>query len=460
MLFSSNPQPKRDIFKELQERRQQSAAQKSERMTQKEQEKLMSMSNDKTHADEAAIVITGILYLVVAFLTYLSYHYYLKIFSETFDPIAAVIFAIGLPIAVEVATVYLGQKVLKAIFFNWYRESGAHLGYWLINGLICAGFFLWSFHISTRGITELARDNATAKNKPAALNEQIKAATLDIDAQIAAITANNGDAGSMKTRSGKINYSGRAIIQNNSATLSSLQEQRKSITEQTIKTYNTDTVDVSVKVNGWVNFIQRFGGFGELIKFFLMLAIAFFQKMLFEINVADASETAAKLNKSPLDATEMKPPVNGSKIYNSAPIGFNRPNMNAHGNIIPLHERQNTVSQSQATVSQQPQSMAVIGSDEVLKNLRTVIQREMPGFSNHQAKPESVHRRITEALDKVYDMMCAPGFTPSRTVSIDVWKYLHEAFTLLNQRGWPYDKSIRFLDRLQSTIEQTAKETA
>lgn len=447
MSNQGQSQPQRDIFKELQERRRQNAAQKSEQMTQKEQEMLMRISNDKTHADEAAILIKAILYLVVAFLAYLSYHYYLEVFSETFDPIAAAVFAIGLPIAVEAATVYLGQKVFKAIFLNWYRKSVYDFGYWFIVAVISAGFFWWSFHISTRGITELARDNATAKNKPADLNQQIRAATADIDAQILAITNNNSDAGSMKTKSGKINYNGRAIIQNNSATLSSLQEQRKTITDQTIATFNADTATVSGKVNGWVSFIQRFGGFGELIKFFLMLAIGFFQRRLFEANVAAVEETAAIKNESPLSA---KPQPNGFYKYNNQ-IGFQRSNMTAHGNIIPVHQRENTVSQQQPTVSQ---SMSVIGSDEVLKNLRTTIQREMPGFSNRQANPSSVHRRICEALDRVYDMMNGPGFTPSRYVAAEVYGYLYDAFPLMAEKGFPYEKSNLFKRRLHAVAPE------
>jgi len=449
MQIQANSQPKRDIFKELQERRQKNAAEKSERMTQKEQEFLMSMSNDKTHADEAALVITAILYLVVAFLAYLSYHYYLDVFTETFDPIAAVIFAIGLPIAVEVATVYLGQKVFKAIFFNWYRESGAALGYWLFVGIICGGFFWWSFHISTRGITEMARDNATTKNKPAALPDQIKAATADIDMQIAAITANNSDAESMKTRSGKINYNGRTIIQNNSATLSSLQEQRKSITEQTITTYNTQRADVSIKVNGWVNFIQRFGGFGELIKFFLMLAIGFFQKRLFEVNVQDAAQTASTINTTPF---EQKKPVNGKEMHNSTPIGFNRLNMDAKCNIIPVYQRENTVSQPPHTV---PQPMAVIGADEVLKNIRTTLLREIPNFQNQHARPATVSLRINSALDQVYTLMSEESFTPSRKVGIAVYDSIYKSLALLEEKGWPYHKTTSFLNRLHSKINQT-----
>lgn len=467
MSNTANSQQKRDIFKEWSDRRRAAAAQKTQISAKQEEEFLMSFESDNTHADSAALWTRAILYIMGAFLVYLSFTYYYKIFSETFNPMVALFFALALPIIVEIGTIALGQKALRAAMFGWYKESGASLAYWLIIAVISGGFFVWSYKISTRGVAEIARENAQENNKGIPLAEQIRISTEDVDAQIAEIKKSNEGAANMKNKRGRVNWTGSQIQQNNSATLSTLIEQRKLMVDQVTTEYNADKTTTTTKVNVWVNFVERFGGYGELIKFLAMLAIGFFEKRLYNVNAQEIAQREqeqqqhANKNTAPAPPLARQPATNGSAApsgpaaYNRA-TGFHRENIDDDGNIRPVQARE-TVLQPDNTVLQQS---AVIGADEILINVKKKLQVEMANFNNPQARNSTVHNRICRALDNTLTMIRNPAFHPSHEVGVQTYAYLYDTFAELKRMGWPYDIGDQFLHALYHQVANAPQPAA
>lgn len=437
---------------------------KSERKT-KEQydEYLLTLRNDNTNADEAAIWIKFILYVLTAFVVYLGFNYYLSTFSEMLPPLPATAFALLLPIVIEVGKLKLVTKAFRSISLGWIDQGPAKSFFWGIVLVIGGGCFWWSYTISTGGIKEVAKQSAETKNRQAELSTLIGGATSDIDKQIAALQQSNTDAGSLKTKKGKTNWGAQPILADNAKSLASLQEQRRTIVEQTTAEYNDRKTDNQTKVSAWASFIERFGGWGEIGSLFCLIALAVFERILRDHNLADAAQENTQ--EEPLPYFR-----NGNIKHQSAHEGintngqqrhtenntaqryyFNRPsptgNVQSALDLQPLwKEPKETVPQSENTV---PQPNAFNPADAVLELCRQNIQREMSNFRNTQAKKESVARRISEHLDMAFIAMRSEAFAPSYTVGVRLYAYLQdEVFPVLNSICHPYLKDDDFIKLL------------
>lgn len=415
-------------------------------------EYLLTLRNDNTNADEAAFWIKCILYVLTAFVVYLGYHYYLSTFSQTMDPFVAMAFAVAIPVVVEIGKLKLVTKGFRAISLGWIDDGIPKTIYWAFVLIIGGGAFWWSYTISTGGIKEVAKQNAEVRTRQDSLHLIISGATSDIDRRITEINQSNRDAATMKTKRGKIAWSGQQIQMNNSTTLLALQQERQKIVDQVTQDYQTTASDNKTKVSAWASFIERFGGWGEIGSLFCLIALAVFERILRDQNRQDIKTGAIpppyQNGQSHTNGHPHQPIHNAGQRYY-----FNRPsptgNVESSRDRQPLWPDENAVPQSPHTVPQQNGPGSMSYADSVLELCRQGIQKDIANFNNRQANAATVAGRIHKVLDTTYFPLKEPDFTPTYETGIRLYTYLKETvFPRLNQIGFPYENELFFVERL------------
>lgn len=412
---------------------------------------LATLSNGKTYADEAILIVRGVLILLTGFVIYLGFNYYLETFREMFPEWAAVFFAIAIPVVVEAGKIKLSMLGLRSILFGWWWQTWASVAFWLVIIGLSVGTFIWSYTISTGGIKEVAREKSETKNELPPLENVIASATADIDAQIAALTASNTEAATMKTKKGKTTWAGQVIQMNNSEALPSLQDQRAITVRETTAAYKTKVGKVEVKVNRWAGFIQRFGGWGEWGTLICVVAIGFFELRLREVNRKEPDEPKSNATNGHFSHISKPEFVKNDHMPQSElrrPIGFM---MSATKEIAtePLHSAPHHVS----GVAHQHTD-----SDAVLKVARQDSGRWYANFGekenggNGKHNPRTVSNHINAIIDGLRHAIQQPHFSPSRKAAIKAWEHFSGLMPLLNEKGWPYDHGSLFLEELHNAI--------
>ncbi len=423
----------------------------------KRDEFLAKMSNPDSNVDEFASLIRWLLLpLFSLWVWYLGYIYTTNALAGVVEPWQATLLALALPASIQILKIYAAKKTLRAFHFKWYDRSGQEMWFWIFSGVLVVLMFAWSLKISIFDVKDTASDNFIASNTEN-LDERIEKATASIDAQIAALNTGNADASTMKTKKGKIAWSGQDIMMKNSTTLSSLADQRKLIVDEITANHKEVKLKTEDDAKERGNFFQRFGGFGELgeIIFCLLLGLAEAinrNNNLKRLEVQGKTDTNAQNN--PLqDWTKHQP--NGSPISNEAPttrpIGFR---WDGYGQtpVQPVTHKPPPVSQPS-----QPNPI-VIGSDQILLTLRTRLMADIPNLLSKNGRPETVSARINREFDKCYEAICNPEFSPSMETGIKVYGYLmDEAIPALNGVGWPYERDMFFLQRLLEVIPRQAE---
>ena len=409
---------------------------------------LLSLKNDNTHADEAATWIRCLLYLLTAFVVYLGYSYYLSTFSETMDPIVAAFFAVGIPIGVEIGKLKLITKAFRAISLGWIDEGPAKSLYWGMVLVIGGGAFWWSYTISTGGIKEVARQNAESSMRQDSLHVIIAASPSAIDNRIKEINQSNEQAAGMKTKKGKIAWSGQTIQMNNSATLASLQAERQKIVDQVTKDYSTTATQNKTKVSAWASFIERFGGWGELGSLFCLIALAVFERVLRDQNLKDYDN----LENAAAAPHYQAPPTGHAPTFsqNGAHAAVKNTSSAQRTYYVYDNVPRNTVPQPPQTVAQQNGDNY---ADSVLEVCRQAVQRDLANFSNRQANNRTVAGRIHTALDIALEAMRAEGFNPTYKIGSKLYHYLQDkVWPTMNEVGHPYEHQAMFTHRLYAVF--------
>jgi len=425
---------------------------------QKYDEYLLTLRNDNTNADEAAFWIKCILYVLTAFVVYLGYHYYLSTFSQTMDPMFAAIFAVAIPAVVEIGKLKLITKAFRAISLGWIDDGPSKSIFWGFVLIIGAGAFWWSYTISTGGIKEVARQNAEASVRQDSLHVIIASATADVDARIAEINHSNEQAAQMKTKRGKVAWSGQTIQMNNSATLTSLQGERQKIVDQITADYATTGTENKTKVSAWSSFIERFGGWGEIGSILCLIALAVFERVLRDQNMADfENKGSATTPHVPGGGSATPPPAqNGAyrvgQNTSASPIGFYWDGYGSPSAVLtpqPVFGSE-TVPQSPTTVAQQNgEDSGANYADSVMKVCKDAVQRDLSNFQNRQASQATVSRRINAALDECRQAMMKTGFEPTYRRTLELHAFVQEkVWPTLNTVGWPYDHEKFFMQWL------------
>lgn len=436
-----------------------------QKASQKEIEMVVGLANDKTNADEALIWTKGILYALTAFVIYLGFNYYLSTFVEMFPYPVAFTFAIALPALIEVGKIRLAARALRSWWFGWINNGLYATAYWGFISLLAIGCYVWSYTISTGGIKEVAKATATEKNKQSSLQDQIKAATVDIDARLANIDASDNDAKGMTTKRGKIAWSGQSIMMKNSDLKASLQKERQDIVTSVAIEHSKYGAETETKINRWSVFVERFGGWGEIGTAICIFICSFFDKRLVLANLDNLAQ--AKTNPSPTQTAH--DPIsefrkNAPNVQNSTgarPIGFFVEN--PYRDTVP--QTAPPVPHLETPVphpSQHYEAAAeVFGSNQVLTVCSKRLMSDIPNLIQKNGNPETVSERINRALDETLELIYFESFKPNREVAIKFYQYLVEkAFPTLNAVGRPYPKDQEFVRRIYQVIQATEPVTA
>lgn len=425
---------------------------------QKYDEYLLTLRNDNTNADEAAFWIKCILYVLTAFVVYLGYHYYLSTFSQTMDPMFAAIFAVSIPAVVEIGKLKLITKAFRAISLGWIDDGPSKSIFWGFVLIIGAGAFWWSYTISTGGIKEVARQNAEASVRQDSLHVIISSATADVDARIAEINHSNEQAAQMKTKRGKVAWSGQTIQMNNSATLASLQGERQKIVDQITADYATTGTENKTKVSAWSSFIERFGGWGEIGSILCLIALAVFERVLRDQNMADFENNQSTATPPSSNANGQTNPNFKVAQNKAGAIGFYWDGYGSASAALtpqPLFSDQDTVPQSPQAVPQSNIETMESYADSVLELCRQAVQRDLVNFHNEQARPATVSKRINTALDECREKMMRGGFEPTYKAALKLHNYLNSVvWDKLNTIGWPYEHQMFFMQWLNFRMQE------
>ena len=418
----------------------------------KRDESLATMSNPDSNVDELGRAIRYFfLPMATIWVGYIGYVFTQKELTGVVGDNAVFILSIGLPLFVQILKVYGATKALRAFHFKWYDRSGHDLVFWSCTGALVVIMFGWSLKISIWDIKDASTEIYKDKNSDS-LNVLIIAATSGIDAQINALNSENADAATMKTKKGRIAWSGQSIKMANATTLSALNAQKQEVTSQVISDYKAKKLDTEKGASHRGNFFQRFGGFGEALEILMLVLLGLVEAINRNQNAArlgvKTDHTAATTPKPTgfEDFTRTQNPINNEA--QSRPIGFFT--QNPYRDTVPQPIQ--TVPQYENAVAQQS---AVIGADQILKHLKAKLQSEIPNLHNPQASKATVSGRIEKVLDETFIAMWNKQFIPSKDVAIKVYQYLGDtAFPALNNAGYPYQKDAFVMKALSDVIER------
>jgi hypothetical protein len=243
--------------------------------TNAELDKLVSLRDDGTSADEALKIAIVVLMVVTAVTGYYSYKYYSDVFGKMYEPTAVFVLSVALALATELAKVYLLRLGLRSIFFGWWGSTWGATGYWTFIILMASGAFYWSVRVSTvsmREYTERVVDESTAGPSRA---EYVAGATAAIDRQIEAAQAAQAAA-----QGNKVKHQGRMVTTSRSektagkqaAIIADLSKQREAAAAKANEDYEKGEGKRETQTNIWANFIKNFGGYFEIVAFLALCA--------------------------------------------------------------------------------------------------------------------------------------------------------------------------------------------
>ncbi len=324
-----------------------------------------TLSNDKTKADEILLFVRYFLLpLSAIWVAYVGYIHLSKELVGVVPEEHVWWLAMGIPVIFQCIKAYCATTVFRAFHFKWYDRSDADFWIYLILAFITFFAFIWTLKISFWDVKDTAKSNFVDKNT-VSLDAHLKAATADVDAQIAALGQKQTDAGSVRTKNGKVNWATQPIIAQNAKTEAALIDQRATIVGAATKEFNNKNQRIEVQSQKSGGFFQRFGGFGELLEILCFILCGLLEKKMHQLNCQD--EDGEDRGNATLPHFNAKN-INGQThpLHNKAPQRFYFNRESIDGNVMPAPfpidelsrqplfppDTENTVSQFQPTVSQ------------------------------------------------------------------------------------------------------------
>ena len=318
-------------------------ANRARRLTNSEVDKIVKLRSDKTHVDEALLVMRAALVFVTLFTSYCGFMFYQSTFIKVFSPTEAWIAAVGLAIITEAAKIFLLHRFLRSIFFGWISADWWSLGGWLFIGALAIGAYIWSIQISTDGMEMLTKQVAEASTPKDNLAALIKENTADIDAQIAASQGAQSAAINTKWK-GTTTWRAQKSAASSGAAIASLQEQRATIVSQVTNDYQTGNQHREENISPWAYWIERYGGYMELVAALCIIAGVFFERRLVAHNMKMAQSSDFNPAPSPtLDTTSRRTtsdpinghsaPLSGSVLFQNTSAGPVRDSVTLSGTI-------------------------------------------------------------------------------------------------------------------------------
>lgn len=398
---------------------------KAQEMSNKEVNKIISLRNDKTHADEALMVTRIVLLVVTAFTAYCGFLFYQSTFGKIFTPSTTLLAAVALAFITEAAKIFLTHRALRSIFFGWMFRSFWNLGGWLFIAAIGVGAYVWSVNISTDGMDMFTRQITEISTPKDDLNLAITAATSGIDAQIDKATNTQSEAFSTKWR-GTTTVRAQKIAETTAKSIASLQTQRQTLVDQVTADHKAANATRSENISNWAYWIERYGGYMELVAGLCLFAIVFFERRLVaeNINVANSIPTPPA-NTAPPQHRPASAPLNG----NTAPLSESGLFQNSSAN--PVRDSQ-TLTGTNGRQSG--------GSDGDFIRLRLKgIKGWDDNFGKPGNKPETVANNMCKILNEIGLQMTRPDFRPDENSVNDLLTYVQDTgYPTLKANGYHY----------------------
>lgn len=427
--YSQNAQTS-NIFGQIRAWRNRTAQQLSNR----EVDKIASLRNDKSHSDEALIVVRIMLVIVTLFTAYCGYLFYQNTFSKIFSPTPAFVAAIGLGLSVELAKVFLSHRALRSIFFGWMFKSGWTLGGWGFIFVLGIGAFAWSVNISTDGMDMLTREFTEQSTPKSDLSASIAAATVDVDRQITFVTETQKEGLNTKWKN-TTTRGGQKIAASAGESLEKLQEQRQTIVDQVTADHRDDNATRRQNISNWAYWIDRYGGYMELVGGFCLLAIVFFECRLVSDHLKDPSNAPTPSTNQRQNGSPAAPSNNGRSTTPNGSALFNNA---APAPLRPDREGETLTGNLTRTGS---------NTDDDFIKLRL---KELRGWSANFGKsgnrPDTVAGNLCRIYNDIGKMMQSPDFRPSADVMLQIEEYsTKEGFRVLETNGYQYPYEDGFL---------------
>lgn len=413
---------KSNVFSQFAAWRNKSAQQ----MTNREIDKITSLRNDKTHVDEALITVKVILFFVTAFTAYCGYLFYESTFIKIFSLTATQIAAILLAIITELAKIRLTHRALRSIFFGWMFKSFWNLGGWLFIAALGIGAYIWSVNISTDGMAMMTKEVTELSTPKDDLNATISAATSGIDAQIKDASDTQSEAFGTKWK-GTTTVRAQKIAETTAKSIASLQAQREQIVSQVMTDHQAANATRSENISNWAYWIERYGGYMELVAALALFAIVFFERRLVSenLNVANSVPTPPTASTTPPQNRPVGAPLNG----NSGPLSetplFNNSGASPVRDSVPL-----------SGTNGRPAG----GSDGDFIRLRLKgLKGWDDNFGKAGNKPETVAQNMCRLLNEIGQQMTRPDFRPDNNSVHDFLEYITETgFPVMHEHGYTY----------------------
>lgn len=392
---------------------------------------LINTRNDDTNADEAMIVVKAIAFICTAICAYCGYLCYLDTFSSAFSPTMAFVFALSLPVAVELGKLFLAQKSLRSIFFGWMFKDYWSLGMWLFVLILAGLTYVWSFTISTEGLAMMTRNHSEASTAKISLQEHLNAATADIDAQI---TNQQGvqDKSLASKYKGTIVYEAQKTATAAGKNITALQAQRAAILDAATLEWKEMNGTRAGKISAFSEWIKAYGGYMEWIVFFCLICNGFFERKTALANL-DAEEknhptpsTGGNDEKRGL-GRRFTARMNGLKYQPQGNIN-SKPSQNS---TQPAPIRGTAV----AHVAQE----ATIHTDDALKLAHSELRKEIYNLNAGNGELPTIAGRANAIFNRIANYANQNGFDPSGKAIVTYYNSMEECCNLLKEKGRAYE---------------------
>lgn len=173
----------------------------------------------------------------------------------------------------------------------------------------------------------------------------------------------------------------------------------------------------------------------------ILFWLGFYHKERYEFLCYQEYKLLGEIKKTP---TPTNAPQAGAQTQIPYPVPQNNPGrmVVAGFQAVPQNtDNQNAVPQLSQTVPQ----INVVGSDHILRDVRSTIQKNLGHFNNPQARPETVARRIHEKFADLAQAATSKGFSPSPQEADQVYYYLQDQVIPTLQQyncAWGYENQL------------------
>ena len=386
-------------------------------------DRIHKMRDPGTFADEilsGSNILLTLSLLFTAALCFFSYKFYLERFL---DPTVAIIAAVMITVLIEYGKKRIGMAALRMPFMQGWKfitSTQENTVMFIGVAFFSVVIFLISIFNSTNGSSKYAEQTARAKTETAFVPD-----TKDIDGQIKLLQDNV--TGAPKARwKGREYYQDPKSVRQAQTSIASLQRQREVALQtqradfERTRGNNDDTNHHSAEI------ALRIGGWLELVQIILMIIMASCERVL-DRRSGNSNTTSNRPGQIGFNNSFQPTSHTDPNQFNSR-IGFKT-----------YESPNNTVPQPPQTVAQPLPVLSGKEADAAIRYWLNLIKKEPSNFSRSDAAPESVARRITQALDGMVSTLSKVSTCSTQTFSA-VRDYLEQtALPVMAEKGFSYD---------------------